>query len=168
MLCLGSVLDASWYERSVAVSRTAIQRNLLQSACSLLDAVGAREEYHFDFLKAHTIQYLWEDKPLPVVGSLLDAKIGVYDSKNNRARLVHCLSPHGSSELISASIALVDTLCSAAIGEESPPNIANLISKMPRWESTPAVDTQILFRRVALIPESAGYFSVRWSHSVFS
>lgn len=164
-LHLASVLNAGWYERSLLISRTAIQSGVIMSAERMLDCAGGTGAWRLAIVQGSTIQYLWKDRASPGLGSLLETRVGIYDWSSNRARLVHFVAAQHTAVPICASVALVDLNCSFSTAIEPSMRSSKIIEKMPRWEGPVPFQGERLFDQVPLLPRKLSSGAARWSYS---
>lgn len=103
-----SVLDGSWLDRSLGLSRTAIQENFARSTATLLNSTGVLEQLHVAIKRGYTLQFVRDGNAAPACGSLIKVSVGLYDWVNNVGRVLQLISLYENTSYISASMGLVE------------------------------------------------------------
>lgn len=159
-LCLTVVLSQTVHSPSGGLSEWAIRREFLEASRRLLEATGAIDLFHFQVIRAATIQYVSIAGTTPAI---VEVSIGVLDLWQDMARVIHTISTDTGGALLSASIGLVK-LRPFGSHTASMQEMSAFLVRVPLWTREMPSESRELLQTVALPMSSPSKSPVTWAY----
>lgn len=159
-LHLTAVLDNEVNSSSGGLSDWAIRRNFMESIRRLLEATGAIDLFRFEIMQAATLQYVSLGSD---ASAIVNVCIGVFDFRQDMARIIHTISNRADNTLISASTALVMFRPNPVRGRNTA-GITPLLGLTPSWTHNVPREVKDLLQTVSLPMTSPLSSPVTWDY----